>query len=235
MMIIVSLISPMIARILIVGLVFFIIINAIHTSNYKRKGWWVLLAGTVFCLYFMGGFVYDFIGNPGALFRLAYFSYPIIVAGYTLLISGFYFINSKKYNKRFAKYEVPKKKESIKYLFILYKYEDYYLLKKQGGLQKAELFKFSKSKYYHDVEIISFLEKKEIQSTSVDLIGRVTKVGKRRDEEIFCYMVTIQRFNEYLRTFDQVSKYKLTALQTDDFTRQLVLRMALKTPFEIKI
>lgn len=230
-----TMIPPFVARILLVGLIFFIIVNAIQTPNYKRKGWWIIIIGFLFTLYFIGGFVYDYIQNPGVIFTFSYFSYPVTIAAYTLIIGGFYLISSKKLNMRYAKYEVPIKKESIKYLFIVYKYEDYYLLKKEGTLQKAEFFKFKKSRYYHDMEMSSFLGEKGIHASSTEMIGKVIKVGKKRDEEIFCYMVTINQFNEYLRSFDQVSKFKLTSIKSDDFTRQTILRMALKTPFEIKI
>lgn len=230
-----ELMTPRIAQILIVGLVFIIAINAIKTTNYSRKGVWILIFGLCFDLIFLGGFIYDFINNPTAIFTVTYFSYPIIIGVYTILISGFYLINAKKLNMRYRTYEVPIKKDSAKSLFIIYQYEDVYLLKKDGSKLQGDIQKFRKSKYYHDEEIDSFVKEKQLLILTSKMMGKVTKVHKRKDEELFCYLIQLSHMNEYTRTLEQVNKYRLLEINTDDETRQILLRMAIKESFDIKI
>lgn len=227
--------TPTIARILIVGLVFLIAINAIKTTNYRRKAVWIILVGLIFSLYFLGGYVYDRLTDPTAIFLISYFSYPIIIGVYTLLISGFYLINAKKLNMRFRTYEVPVKHDSKKSLFIIYQYEDVYLLKKDGLMLQGEIQKFRKSKYYHDEEIDAFLKEKQLSVSTYKMMGKVTIEHKRKDEDLFCYLIQLAHMNEYTRTLEQVSKYRLLEINTNDTTRQILLRMAIKESFEIKI
>lgn len=229
-----ELIPPFLAKFLVCGLVFFIFINAINTKNYSRKSFWIFIFGLCFSLFFVGGYIYDLIKKPNLDFNLEYFSFLLLALGYTIITSLVYLIIGKRMNQHFSKYKISHKRIE-KFLMILYKYQDGYLLKKQGPKQGLDIIPFPLGKYFHDEEITKHIKKKGLNVIGQDMVGLVIKDEKKVKKEYYCYLVKIENINSYLQNFDLIKEADLGNMTTDNKTREIALRMGLKTYFELKI
>ena len=59
----VTTIKYFLAALVMVGFVYFILLRAISTKNYKRKALYILIGGMVLFLFFVGGLIYDIINE----------------------------------------------------------------------------------------------------------------------------------------------------------------------------
>ncbi len=228
------LITPLVAKILVIGLCFFIITNAVAIKNYIRKAFWIFVIGFLFVLYFMLGFIFDLIKNPSYPFVLEYFSLPIIVLIYTLILSSIFWFIGKKANMHFTKYKISHRKVE-KHLLILYKYENNYLFKTEKNNVFLDSTMFRLGKFFHDEEIEEYLTKKKITYHTKMMVGRANEESKKILKEYYCYLVDVSNTNNYLQTFKLINEENLLDLNTPKKMQELIIRIVIKKPFEIKI
>jgi len=123
--------------IVLLGFIYFILIRAISTKNYKRKSLFLLIAGAIITIFFLLGIGYDIVNGYFIVFKkeLEYYAFLIISLLYTIGISLFYYILGKSRKQQFQNnFKHMKSAQTIKekneYVYIITKVNDSFYLKK---------------------------------------------------------------------------------------------------------
>lgn len=221
------------AALLVGGLIFFILNNAFKTANYKRKGLIFLVVGMIFLLIFIGAHLFDRFYFELRFFSWQYYNFPVAILLYAFGIAIYYLIKGKKYHHHASTYKPQKTFKDQLYLYVLFKSGDYYYLTEKNRNLTGQISRFDKRVFFRDEAIQIFIQKMQMPSAQTKYIGSVTI--QKEHLVFYCYEVTLPE--SYVRTDEWVSVHKLDMLHIDasEFHKNIILRMLIKEPFDIRL
>ncbi len=228
---------------LVVGLIYFILNNAVSTSNYKVKGLAFIITGVIIFIATLIGFLYDL--KMGKYMDFEYFIFPIMNILQMSIYTIYFFTSSKKYHHKIGNYKNRIDTKVHKYLYVLISFDnDLYLdrdiikSKFKNEIPKTKYkglkIKFDKGVYFHDEMITKFIEETGLKTYSVNLVGQADIQGKKY-QEVFCYNVVVFEKTPFLDTLSKVSKYDIMNCDMEDNDKKIILNMLVSKNFEIKM
>lgn len=219
------------SAILIIGLCFFIFTNAIGSSNFKRKSIYYLIFGLVLFGLLGIGLLEELQTKSLKELSVTSWGMALVTLLYTLIFVVFNLVMAKRYHHNFKSYRSTKPKDQM-YLYILYQYEDAYLLAKQEGSPQGEVVLFDKDILFHDEMMERWIKRRQLQVVHSQKIG-TAYMEEKRPKKYFCYHVEVSSM-QGLEDYIQVNKFDLALLDTSPFHKKLLLRIGLKDNFEIR-
>lgn len=219
------------SSILVLGLIFFIFNRAIETSNYKRKAYYNLIFGIFILLILIAGFIYDLTKYSINQLPLTYFSFPSVLILLTTYQFISNFVKANKYHHNFSTFKnnIPKE---VNYLYILYKYEDFFLLSKIESNYTGNITKFDKKVFFHDEMIDILIKRFNLDVFSKELIGTLRQNDKR-NTNYYCYLIELNKLNG-VESLNQINKYDITKIDMLPFDKNLIFRILVKDKFDIR-
>jgi hypothetical protein len=228
-----DLIIKFISSSLIIGLIFFIIGNAITTSNYKRRALIYAIVGAVLLLGSFIGYLYDVYELEMGKFSLEYFLFPIsifvIAASYT--ISNL--IRAKKVNHHLRGYRHQQNNDLEQSLYIVFRMDNNYLFLEEEDKYRGYLFKFPKNVFFHDEALNLVLEKLNFKKVSSKLVGKVNFTRKKKTFIYYCYNVSVS-FADVPNGFKAVDKLGVLQIEADQLDKELILKTIINEEFNIE-
>ncbi|MFA5543682.1 MAG: hypothetical protein WDA47_07875 [Bacilli bacterium] len=226
-------IYSLIASVLVLGLLYFILYNAINNSNYMRKGIIFLAFGLIIFGITLSGVLYDL--NKGAVLSLRYLAFPLINLVFLLIFSIYFFSSAKKYNHSLRKFKKTTTRNINNYLYVVIRYEDFYLLDGKDKL-KGVVIKFDKDVSFHDEMINRFIAITKTSVADKKYVGKVV-VDNKVESIYYCYKIEILNISDSLSVLSQVNKFDIYQKPMLDFDKEIILRMLIARstdPFVIK-
>ncbi|MDD3191431.1 MAG: hypothetical protein PHP41_01620 [Bacilli bacterium] len=223
------------ASLIVTGLLFFIANNAIQTTNYRRKSIYIVIFGLLSLLAAGAGIAVDLFYYQFVIYSILYFVFPLSILFFTIGFYVFYAAQAKKYKQRWNQYVIKDIKEE-RYLYVLFRYEDFYLLKKdKDNFLGGDVIRFAQKERFHDEKIKQFLASKKVTVQDSKLKGDVRILEKNRQTIFYCYEVSLTALDEYVSQYEQIDKFQIGQINTKEFHKNVILRMAIGEPFSIRL
>lgn len=211
-----------------IGLIFFILNNALKNIRYKRRGITHLMLGFFLAGVFLFAFFRDYKGGPWInyyqyyLFILAPLVYGVSFAYYYLIhMRGRSIIRKKK---NLSKYYFKD------YLYLIYRYENDICLVKKKEKYRGLIFKLKHGEL-HDSFIYNQNRKLGINCRiDAKRIGKVTYKEQRRTYH--CYQVSLLE-EQTIERLECVNAYQLVNMPMDEFDKEILYRMIIGEPFDL--
>lgn len=226
---------------LLIGFVYFILIRAINTQNFIRKSLYIFISGMVIFLYFVGGFIYDIVNEKIILenLQLGYFNCLIISFIYMVFFTIYYFVKGYKRKQKFSSnFKKASSRPTIKnkkeFVYIILKYDNNFLLKKEEDKYKGIVIKFPHSEFFHDEIVKNFIEDNKLDIISYDHIGKATRHGNV-DTIYYCYKILLNSAPENINDFDIIDSYKLVSLNLDNTNKKILFTSVVENNFNIDV
>lgn len=224
MKILINILITLAISIAALGLIFFIINRAFKNKGYRTKFLVNLFLGLSFLILFIISLIVDYKGGNILKFYYKHLILIIVSLGYCLFFTISIYKTIQVSNIRIIKkLRINKEKN---YLYILFKYQEGYLLKAKKEYYQGYSHKMKSS--FHDEAIEEAVKKLAPNYSSKAYKGKINS----DDKVYFCYLVET---NESLLGFDQISMYDLINLKTSDFDKEVILSIILKENFNITI
>lgn len=240
------------AAIILIGFIYFILVRAISTKNYKRKSLYMFIAGMVIVLFLVGGIVYDKLANkplyPNGKYDLAYFAFLIVASVFMLFFTIFYFVKGCTMRQRF-KYgfgykevkvkQTPTVKEKKGYVYIIFKYNNNYLLKKEINKDNVAEYssltvKFTHNDFFHDDVIRHTIDDMNLNVEHYSLVGTATKKDKK-DDVYYCYVVDLNEKNDSLNDYEEFDSYQILNINIKDMDKEILFTSIIQDDFKIEL
>ena len=234
------------AAILIIGFIYFILIRAIETRNYKRKSLYIFISGLpIFILFIIGVFL-D--GNnpapyPNGKYDLAYYAFLITSFVFLVFFTLFYFIKGYKLKQKFKSSftkmkQVPTIKNKKEYLYIIIKYENSFVLQKETKdekeLYRGIFIKFPHNEFFHDELVKSYIYNKKLDIASYKYIGKAIKKEKQ-DHIFYCYRILLNSVPIDFNNYEIVDSYKLLSVNLSDMDKKILFTSVVNEDFDIEL
>lgn len=182
---------------LMFSFIYFILIRAINTKNYKRKSLYIFISGMILVLFFVGGLVYDIIKQEFNNFKnnIGYYSFLIVSIAFVSFFTIFYYIKGNNARQKFSssfskKKHVPTIKDKKEFVYIILKYNNGFVLEKKNELYSGIILKFTNTDFFHDEIIKDYIIKNNLNILSYKYIGKAKKVEKK-DNIFYCYKLLL--------------------------------------------
>lgn len=234
-------ITTFFASFLIVGLMYFILYNAISTVNYKRKALGFFIFGFIIFLGTLAGFIYDL--KRDSYMDIKYFIFPSMNLLFMLAFEIIFLVSGNKYHHSFTNFKNANEGKVSQYLYVLIRWEDQYLLVKEMVKEKKEVLrakykgikvKFEKNIIFHDEMITKFIEDYNLKTSSVKLAGKV-KVNGKKTQEIYCYNLVVFEKSFKNLILSPIDKYEILKCYMDEEDKKIILNMLVNKDFEITV
>lgn len=206
------------------GIIFFIINRAFASKGYKTRFFVNLFLGLLLVGLFIISFIVDYKGEN--IFRYYYRYIILIVVSLTyFLIFILRIYKTIKYsNIRLIKRNIISNGKN--YLYVLFKYEEGYLLKSKKSLYQGYIYKMKTS--FHDEAMEEVANKFNLGFVKKEFKGKIKNYGKT----YYCYLV---QADNLISGFEEISMYDLVSIKADDFDKQVILSIILKENFNLDI
>lgn len=234
------------AAFLIISFIYFILVRAINTKNYKRKSFFLFIAGFFIVLIFVIARIID-IGNlypyPYGKFDINYYSFLIVSIAYNIIIPSIYYIKGYKRKQRFKsnfkkQVSAPTIKNKKEFLYIIMRNENDFLLNKKmindEEIYSGIIIKFPHNEFFHDELIRDFINQFELDYLSYKCIGKVKKDGKI-EEVYYCYKIIINEKTSKIEHLSNVNSFELMNKKLSDFDKKILFTSIIEEDFEIKL
>lgn len=234
------------AAILIIGFIYFLILRAINTKNYKRKSLYVFLSGLPLVIFFIIGRIIDIKNNypfPNGEFDLAYYSFLIVSCVFLLFFTCYFYIKGYKLKQKFKSgfIKVDKKptiKDKKEYLYIILKHQNDFLLQKKekdnNNVYYGIKFKFPHHEFFHDELVQEFIQKNNLDVSLYSFAGKAIKDGNVEDV-FYCYKIYLNEIPQSLPNLERIDSYNLLNVSLEDFDKRILFTSIVEDNFEIKI
>ncbi len=231
------------AALIMFGFIYFILIRAINTKNYKRKSIYMFISGMILVLFFIGGIIYDIITGNFNYYKtkIDYFVFLIIAILYVSFFSIFYYIKGRKMKQKFnsnfnKKKATPTIKDKKEYVYIILKYNNDFLLVKDNdaNLYKGIVLKFTHTDFFHDEIIKKYINDYNLNVLSYQFIGKAKKVLKK-DNIYYCYKIILNEIPDIKNNFEIVDGVKLIDLPMQDDDKKIIYNSVVNDNFEITL
>lgn len=242
----VTTIKYFLAALVMVGFVYFILLRAISTKNYKRKALYILISGMVLFLFFVGGLIYDII-NELIIFKDApfyYFAFLVVSLAFVIFFPLYYYIKGVKSRQRlitkFIKKQtsIPEHKDKKEMLYLILNYNGNILLKKtnekEEEIYNTIIVKFGSTDFFHDEFVNKVIYKLGLNVSNQTFIGTATKAGKK-DEVYYCYSITVEEITKEIESFIEISKFDLLNVNLNDIDKSIIYTSIIESNFNIKL
>lgn len=210
-----------IASVLIVGLLYFILYNAVNNSNYMKKGIIFLVFGLIIFGATLAGIISD--ADKGTALSLRYLAFPIVNLMYLVIFSIYNFSCAFKYRHKLVHFTKVKNTKLVNYLYLVFRYEDFYLLDGKEN-KKGFIIKFDKDTSYHDEMIEKFIKDTNISIYDKKYVGKVIKNDKL-ESTYYCYRIEVLELSNFLNSLEQVNKFEIYQQPMLDFDKEVILKM----------
>lgn len=237
----IEILKKFVGAILLIGFIYFILIRAFNTQNYKRKSLYIFISGMVLFLYFIGGFIYDIVNNVIILenLQLGYFNFLIVSFAYMAFFTIYYYVKGyqrkQKFSSNFKKISpTPTIKNKKEYVYIILKYDNNFLLKKEEDQYKGIIIKFPHSEFFHDEIVNDFIKENKLEIISYENIGKATKRGKQ-DIVYYCYKIFLKEAPVNIDTYEVIDSYKLVSLNLDNTNKKILFTSVVENNFNIDV
>ena len=222
-----------ISSFLIIGLIFFIIGNAITTSNYKRKALIYSIAGLILLIGSFIGYLYDVFELGMERFSLKYFIFPISIFVVTIAYTITNLIRAKKVNHHLRGYRHQQNNDLEQSLYIVFRIDDNYLLVEEEDKYRGYLFKFPRNIFFRDEALNLVLEKLGLTKISSKLVGKVNFNNKKKKIIYYCYNVLVTTTDIH-KGFKVIDKMGILQIEADQFDKELILKIIINDEFNIE-
>lgn len=226
---------------LLIGFVYFILIRAFNTQNFKRKSLYMFISGMIIFLYFIGGFIYDIVNDKIILenLQLGYFNCLIVSFVYMAFFTIYYFVKGYKRKQKFSSNfkkmsSAPTIKNKKEYVYIILKYNNNFLLKKEDDKYKGIIIKFPHSEFFHDEIAQDFINGNRLDIISYDHIGKATRRGKV-DTIYYCYKILLKNPPTNIDAYEVVDSYELISLNLDNTNKKILYTSVVENNFDIDV
>lgn len=222
-----------ITSILVIGLLYFILYNAVNNSNYMKKGLIFLGFGMIIVGVSIAGVMYDL--NKGITITLKYLAFPITNLVFLVIFSIYFFTSAAKFNHKIRSFKKVSNDKVIDYLYLVFRYEDFYLLDGKDNL-RGVVIKFDKNISFHDEMLNKFLSSTNTKIIDKKFVGKVM-ISKKRESIYYCYKLEALELSDLLRSLSQVNKFEIYQKPMHDFDKEVILKMLISKstdPFIIK-
>lgn len=221
------------ASFVVTGLMFFIFHNAIKTANYKRRAVYFMLFGLFLLMALTFGIYKDF--RDGKLIKVtfSYLVFPLTVVFMIIVFVVTNLLNAKRYHHTFHKFSSSVNSSKQEYLYIVFKYKDYYLLSYDDNNYQGIVYKFDNKVFFHDDMMEKVINRLEIDLINKRFCGTVSKNQKKKKTIYYCYEITVKSKNSELDKYQSVSKYDMTKIEAEPFHKNIILRILINEQFKI--
>ena len=220
------------SAILIASLLFFIFSNAIGLSNYKRRAVGYLIFGMALLTILLFGLFDEYKNISLKVVPKQSFIFPGVVFVMTLTLTVYSFVMARKYNHNFKTFRRQSPREEL-YLYLVYKYEDVFLLEKNNDKYLGDLIPFDKKILFHDEMISRFIDQQKLNINKAKFIGKL-QINSKKKKIYYCYLIDVYNLLGLDEKY-QVNKYDLPQIEMDEFHKKIVLRIGLQENFDIRI
>lgn len=234
------------------GFIHFVVLRLCNNINNVKRALVSLIVGIVETIIIVVGILVDNYKLP-FFENLYYYAFLIVSILLMIVVPIVNFAIGKSRHQQFRNYHIKivneKKKEKPtirdkeEYVYYIFKYNDYILLKKKVNDGKnyyyGEVVKLDKI-IFHDEMIKEIINKYKLEEYNEDnvidakQIGEALKVGKK-DKHYYCYMIEINDMVSALEEFELVSVYDLFRYNLEDFDKQIIFNLILREPFKIEV
>ena len=234
------------------GFIHFVVLRLCSNINNVKRALVSLIVGAIETIVIVIGILADNYRLP-FFDNLYYYAFLIVSVLLMIVVPIINFAIGKSRHQQFRNYHIKIVKEKQKekptirdkeeYVYYIFKYNDYVLLKKKvnGGKNYyyGESIKLDKI-IFHDEMVNEIINKYKLEEyneenvISANQIGEALKVGKK-DKHYYCYMIEINDLVSALGEFELVSVYELFRYDLEDFDKQIIFNLILREPFKIEI
>ncbi len=238
------------AAILMIGFVYFILIRAIDTRNYKRKSLYLFISGFILFIFFIGGLVYDvYFGGIKLIDQpIGYYSFIIVSFVFWAFFSIFYLVkgikNRQRFSSHFGKPTVkvrdvkPTIKDKKEFVYIILKHENDFLLQKyeQNNQEyyKGIVIKFPHNEYFHDEIIQKFIHQNQLDVINYSHVGKATKHLKE-DHVYYCYKIFLSSIPSKFSNLNSIDSYNLVSCNLEEMDKKIIFTSVVENNFDINI
>lgn len=226
---------------LLIGFIYFILIRAINTENYKRKSLYIFISGLVIFLFFCGGLIYD-ISKDSTLISnqpIQYYAFLIVSFALMIIFTLYYFIKGYKRKQKFSSVYKPQKqiptiKNKKEFVYIILKLDNNFLLKKEEEQYESIILKFPHNEFFHDEIIKQFIKTNELDIISYDYIGKATK-REKNDIIYYCYKIILNHKPNKIDNLETIDTYKLVSVNLNNMNKKILFTSVVENDFDIEI
>ena len=220
------------ASLVVAGLIFFIFHNAIKTANYKRRALCFLIFGIVLMAGFAYGIYDDIKTGKLTKFTIEYLALPITILAFTVIFVLVNFLSANRYNHHIRSYKSLVDKSKAEYLYLLFKYENNYLLDFDNEY-KGIIIKFDNNVYFYDEMIEKVIKRYAIDMINKRFCGKITTNQNKKKSIYYCYEIEVKALNDELMKYKPISKYEIANASIPLFHKNVIFRMLLNEQFII--
>lgn len=221
------------ASFVVAGLLFFIFYNAVRTANFLRRAIFFAIFGIVLLIGLSIGIIKDYNNGLIPKFTLSYFTFPLVILIFTLFFIIYYLVNAKRYHHQLRSFKHRAKKTNNEYLYLIYKYEDCYLLE-IDDVYRGIIVRFDKDVYFRDDMIERVVATNKLDVKRTRYCGTVNSMEKKKRVTYYCYEIEVNSLNSTLENYKQINRLKMPSLFTNTFHKNIIFRMLLNEQFNIE-
>ncbi|NLD27133.1 MAG: hypothetical protein GX661_07215 [Acholeplasmataceae bacterium] len=216
------------SAILILGLLFYILNEALKNLKYKIRGLINLIVSLVLSVAVGVTLWLDYRG--GSLLQYYYYFVFIGVA----LIYGFaYAYYQLKYVRRTSRLNkrIISKYYFTDYLYVVYRFENNFYLQKNKDKYQGIVLKLGKSDF-HDSMLLNLNKRLQISKRfDINKVGKYTERLKRK--VYYCYVIDLLE-QEDISGLEMINAYNLINVNQNDFDKEILYRIILGEVFDIE-
>jgi hypothetical protein len=225
---IMNLIYEIVSAILILGLIFYILNEALKSLKFKTRGMINLFVGLGLSAAFGITLWLDYRGDT--LLNYYYYFIFIGVALIYGLAYAYYLIKFVRRTSRLNKRIISKYYFSD-HLYVVYRFENNYYLQKKKDKYQGLILKLGKSDF-HD-SLLQSLNKRLQVAVRCDIYkaGKYTLLTRR--QAYYCYVINLLEQQD-LPGLEMINAYQLINVNQDDFDKEILYRIILGEIFDIE-